>query len=84
MYGAGALDGRGETVERDDVRIDVAYRSIARLNLREDKPVDQDGEALAAGHGGHNVGRLPRFAENLSAFGMGGTVNVAHVVSPSG
>jgi hypothetical protein len=84
LDGAGALDGGCETIERDDIGIDVAYRSVAGLNLGENKAVDQNGEAFAAGHGGHYVGRLPGFAEDLGAFGMGGTVNEADIVSPRG
>jgi hypothetical protein len=84
LDGAGALDRCGETIERDNVRVDVAYRSVAGLNLRENKAVNQNGEAFAAGHGGHYVGRLPGFAEYLSAFGMGGAINEADVVGPCG
>jgi hypothetical protein len=70
-------------IDGDHIRIDEADPSVSHLNLRKDKPVDQDGEALAAGHGGHNVRSLPGLGENLDSFGMVGAVHIADVVGPS-
>ena len=76
------LNRSDATIQRDHIREDVAYLPVSCLNAGEVKTVDEDREALAASQICDSVVRLPRLAENLSALGMAGAVDVPHVVRP--
>jgi hypothetical protein len=71
-------------IQRDEVGINVTYLAVLGLNTGEIETVDQNGEPLAAGQIGNDIGSLARLAENLGAFRVAGTVDVPHVVSPCG
>jgi hypothetical protein len=84
LHGAGLPRGGGRAIDGDQAGIDEADLAVLRLNARKEKAVDQDGEALSAGHGCDDFVGLPGLAEDLSVFGMVGAIDVAHVISPSG
>ena len=67
-------------IGRDQVRVNVADLAVSGLHAREDKAVDQDGEALTARHGAEGVRSLARLAENLRAFRVARAVDVPQVV----
>ena len=68
----------------DQVRVDVADLAVLGLHAREDKAVDQNGEALAAANGAEGVRSLPRLAENLRALRMARAIDGPQVVCQSG
>jgi hypothetical protein len=71
-------------VDGDQIRKDETDFAVSGFHAREDKTVDQDGEALSASDGTDNVLRLAGLSENFGVVRMAGTVDEAHVVSPSG
>lgn len=71
-------------IRGDQARVDVADFAVLGLDARENKAVEQDGEALAARNGGDRVRSLARLSENLRALRVSGAVDEAEVVRPSG
>jgi hypothetical protein len=68
----------------DQVRENETDFAVLGLNAREDKAVDQDGEALSTGDGTDNVLRLAGLSEDFGVVGVAGAVDETQVVSPSG
>jgi hypothetical protein len=71
-------------IDGDQVRENETDFAVFGLNTREDKTIDQDGEALSTRDRTDNVLRLPGLSEDFGVVRVAGTVDVAHVVSPSG
>jgi hypothetical protein len=70
-------------IDRNQVRENETDFAVFGLNAREDKTVDQDGEALSTGDGAHNVLRLPGLSKDFGVVRVAGTVDETLVVSPS-
>ena len=71
-------------IRSDQARVDVADFAVFGLDARENKSVEQDGEALAARNGSDRIRGLPRLAEDLRVLGMSRAVDVPQFVRPSG
>ena len=69
-------------IDRNQVRENETDFAVFGLNAREDKTVDQDGEALSTGDGAHNVLRLPGLSKDFGVVRVAGTVDETLVVSP--
>src|SRR5207237_7838907 len=87
--GRGAPGGRWRgarlsVIRSDQARVDVADFAVFGLDARENKSVEQDGEALAARNGSDRIRGLPRLAEDLRVLGMSRAVDVPQFVRPSG
>jgi hypothetical protein len=71
-------------INRNQIRENETDFAVFGLNAREDKTVDQDGEALSTRDRTDNVLRLPGLSEDFGVVRVAGTVDETLVVSPSG
>jgi hypothetical protein len=71
-------------INGDQIRENETDLAVFGFDARENKTVDEDGEALSTGDRTNNVLGLTGLSENFGIVRMAGTVDVAQVVSPSG